>query len=107
MTKREIVRTIADKLHLTQLQTKDIVQHVLDCLSETLVEEGRVELRNFGIFEVRKRKARKARNPKTGEAVKVKEKTVVVFKSGKAMEDALHKRNRKTSPKKTDKSVPQ
>jgi len=88
--------------HLTQLQAKDIVQHVLDSISETLVEEGRIELRNFGVFVVRKRKHRKARNPRTGEAVKVKEKSVVVFKFGKALNETLRKKNRKTPGKKTD-----
>ena len=73
MTKREIVRSVSEKLNLTQLETKDIVQNVFDTLAETLVTEGRVELRNFGVFEVRKRQARKARNPRTGEKVLVKE----------------------------------
>ena len=100
MTKKEIVCSIAEKLNLTQLQTKDIVQNVLDCLAETLVTEGRVELRNFGVFEVRKRAARKARNPRTGEKVLVKEKNVVVFKSGKALENALQQKQ-KTSSRKT------
>ena len=97
MTKKEIARSIAEKLNLTQSQTKDIVQNVLDCLAETLVTEGRVELRNFGVFEVRKRKARRARNPRTGEVVRVKEKNVVVFKSGKTLEDALQKKQKKSS----------
>ena len=89
MTKKEIVRSIAEKLNLTQLKTKDIVQNVFECLAETLVANGRIELRNFGVFEVKKRKARKARNPRTGEEVRVKEKNVVVFRTGKALEDAL------------------
>ncbi|MDR0329013.1 MAG: integration host factor subunit beta [Planctomycetaceae bacterium] len=89
MTKKEIVRSISEKLHMTQLKTKDIVQNVFDSIVETLVEEKRIELRNFGVFEVRKRSARRARNPKTGEEVQVKEKHVVVFKAGKALEDAL------------------
>ena len=97
MTKKEIVRSIAERLNLTQLQTKDIVQNVLECLAETLVADGRVELRNFGVFEVKKRKARKARNPRTGEAVSVKEKKAVVFKTGKALEDALRTKQRKPS----------
>jgi nucleoid DNA-binding protein len=98
-TKRDIVRSISEKLNLTQMQTKAIVQSVFDCLLETLVEDERIELRNFGVFEVKKRKARKARNPKTGDVVCVKEKNVVVFKSGKALEDALQKRKRKPSKK--------
>ena len=96
-TKKEIVRSIAEKLNMTQLETKDIIQNVLECLAETLVTEGRVELRNFGVFEVRKRKARKARNPKTGEAVRVKEKNVVVSKAGKTLEDTLQKKHKKPS----------
>ena len=102
-TKKEIVRSIAEKLNLTQLQTKDIVQNVFDCLAETLVTEGRIELRNFGVFEVRKRAARKARNPRTGEKVLVKEKHVVVFKAGKTLGDALRKKQ-KTSSRKTKSS---
>ena len=97
MTKKEIARSIAEKLNLTQSQTKDIVQNVLDCLAETLVTEGRVELRNFGVFEVRKRKARRARNPRTDEVVPVKEKNVVVFKSGKTLEDALQKKQKNSA----------
>ena len=97
MTKKEIVRSVAEKLNLTQLQTKDIVQNVFECLTETLVADGRIELRNFGVFEVKKRKARKARNPRTGEEVRVKEKNAVVFKTGKALEDALRKKQSKPS----------
>jgi len=97
MTKKEIVRSVAEKLNLTQLQTKDIVQNVLECLAETLVTEKRIELRNFGVFEVRERKARKARNPRTGEEVRVKEKNVVVFKAGKTLEDVLQKKQKKPS----------
>ena len=95
MTKKEIVRSISDKLNLTQLKAKDVVQCVFDCIAETLVAEERIELRNFGVFAVRKRAARKARNPRTGDEVQVKEKHVVVFKAGKALEDALKKKKRK------------
>ena len=89
MTKKEIVKTISEKLGLTQLTTRDIVQKTFDAIVETLVEEGRIELRNFGVFEVRRRKARKARNPRTGGAVQVPEKFTVSFKPGKEMEDRV------------------
>ena len=95
MTKKEIVRSISEKLNMTQLQTKDIVQCVFDCVTEALAAEGRIELRNFGVFEVRKRAARRARNPRTGAEVMVKEKNVVVFKAGKAMEEALQKKKKR------------
>ncbi|HYV38225.1 MAG TPA: HU family DNA-binding protein [Gemmataceae bacterium] len=89
MTKKEIVKQIADDLDLTQLQVKDIVQKTFDSIVETLLSEKRIELRNFGVFEVKCRKARKARNPRTGEAVEVEPKNVVVFKAGKEMEDRV------------------
>ena len=86
MTKKEIVRTISEEIGLTQLKTKEIVQKTFDAIVETLVTEGRIELRNFGVFEVKKRAARRARNPRTGEKVDVAEKFVVTFKPGKEME---------------------
>ena len=69
MTKKEIVKTISEEIGMTQLVTKEIVQKTFDAIIETLVAEGRIELRNFGVFEVKKRKSRKARNPKTGDPV--------------------------------------
>ena len=92
MTKREIVRTVSEKLNITQLAAKEVVQCVLDNIAETLVEERRIELRNFGVFEVRKRKARKARNPKTGAEVQTKEKFIVAFKPGKALEESIQEK---------------
>jgi nucleoid DNA-binding protein len=89
VTKKEIVKQIADKLGLTQLKTKEIVQHTFDAIVETLLEVGRIELRNFGVFEVKQRKARKARNPRTGERVDVPPKYVVTFKPGKEMEERV------------------
>ena len=86
MTKKEIVKTISDEIGLTQLKTKEIVQKTFDAIVETLVEDHRIELRNFGVFEVKRRAARKARNPRTGEKVFVPAKFVVTFKPGKEME---------------------
>lgn len=89
MTKKEIVKTISEDMQLTQLKTKEIVQRTFDAIVETLVTEHRIELRNFGVFEVKKRAARKARNPRTGERVDVGEKYVVTFKPGKEMEERV------------------
>ncbi len=86
MTKKEIVKAISDELGLTQLRTKEIVQKTFDAIVETLVEDRRIELRNFGVFEVKMRAARKARNPRTGGQVEVPAKFVVTFKPGKEME---------------------
>ncbi len=91
MTKKEIVKQISDRIGLTQLKTKDIVQQTFDAIVETLLEVGRIELRNFGVFEVKQRKARKARNPRTGDPVEVPPKFVVTFKPGKEMENRVRK----------------
>jgi len=89
VTKKEIVKTISDEIGLTQLKTKEIVQKTFDAIVETLVHDKRIELRNFGVFEVKKRAARKARNPRTGDKVDVPEKYVVTFKPGKEMEEKV------------------
>lgn len=91
MTKKEIVKTISESCGLTQLQTKEIVQKTFEAIIDTLVEDPRhrIELRNFGVFEVKKRAARKARNPRTGDRVDVPSKWVVTFKPGKEMEEKV------------------
>lgn len=86
MTKKDIVKTLADRFTLSQVDAKKVVQGTFDAIIETLVENGRIELRNFGVFEVKTRKPRKARNPRTGDEVFVPEKKVVTFKPGRVME---------------------
>jgi integration host factor subunit beta len=97
VTKKEIVKTISDEIGLTQLKTKEIVQKTFDAIVETLVEERRIELRNFGVFEVKQRAARKARNPRTGAKVNVPEKFVVTFKPGKEMEERVRELERQAA----------
>ena len=97
MTKKEIVKTISEEIGLTQLKTKEIVQKTFDAIVETLVEERRIELRNFGVFEVKERAARKARNPRTGQRVDVPEKFVVTFKPGKEMEEKVRQLERRAA----------
>src|SRR5947207_1044621 len=107
VTKKEIVRHICDESNkkkllegnLTQLATKEIVQWTFDAIIETLVTEGRIELRNFGVFEVKQRKPRKARNPRTGARVDVEAKNVVTFQPGKTMEERVRKYAKPTEPK--------
>lgn len=94
VTKKEIVKIISQEIGLTQLKTKEIVQKTFDAIVETLVEERRIELRNFGVFEVKARRARKARNPRTGAKVYVPAKYVVTFKPGKEMEERVRELER-------------
>lgn len=97
MTKKEIVRTISEEIGLTQLKTKEIVQKTFDAIVRTLVEDNRIELRNFGVFEVKRRAPRKARNPRTGDKVFVPEKFVVTFKPGKEMEERVRELERQAA----------
>src|SRR5439155_13210177 len=98
VTKKEIVKQISERIGLTQLKTKEIVQQTFDAIVDTLIEAGRIELRNFGVFEVKMRKARKARNPRTGERVDVEPKKVVTFKPGKEMEERVRREAQLPSP---------
>jgi nucleoid DNA-binding protein len=89
MTKKDMAKAIADEMGLPQGQVGEVVQHVLDGITETLLNSRRIELRKFGVFEVRKRKPRRARNPRTGEEVNVPAKLVVTFKPGRVMEERV------------------
>jgi len=94
VTKKDIVRTIAEQIDLPQLRTKELVQRTFDALIDALVREGRIELRNFGVFQIKRRDARMARNPRTGERVPVQAKSVVTFKPGKEMEARVRELDR-------------
>jgi nucleoid DNA-binding protein len=98
VTKKEIVKQISDRIGLTQLKTKEIVQLTFDAIVDTLLADKRIELRNFGVFEVKLRKARKARNPRTGEKVDVPPKHVVTFKPGKEMEEKVRRLTESLQP---------
>lgn len=89
MTKKKIVRLIASELKLDQTLVKRVVQRLLDTIIQVLAETGRIELRNFGVFEVKQRSARKARNPKTNQPVLVPSKKVIRFQAGKNVDKLL------------------
>ncbi len=87
MTKRELVIAVASKLGLTQNEVSTIVQETLDSITDALVEGQRLEIRNFGVFEVKERDARIGRNPRTGEEVPISKKRVAAFRPGKALKE--------------------
>ena len=89
MTKRDMAKAIAAEMGLTQGQARAILQRVLTGITEALLHEGRLELRNFGVFAVKQRRPRRARNPRTGQAVAVPAKLVVTFKPGREMEERV------------------
>lgn len=91
-TKRELVTRISNETGLSQLQVYDVVQKTLDYISAALAQAKKVELRNFGVFEVRVRKARIGRNPNAPRTdVPIPQRAVVKFKAGKEMEAEVGK----------------
>ncbi len=103
MTKRDLVIRIASELEekaekankksvLNQQSVLEVIQKTLDYISEAVAKGGKVELRNFGVFEVKIRKARIGRNPNAPETdVRIPPRAVVKFKAGKEMRAAVLK----------------
>ena len=89
MTRRNLILAITEESGLQQLQVKRIVQRILESIVDALIEDRRVELRNFGVFELRYRKARNSRNLHTGEKITVPGHFTVILKPGKALEQRI------------------
>ena len=89
ITKKELIDRIADGTGHRRVQVKKVVQQFLDEVVNELGKGNRLEFRDFGVFETKLRKARKAQNPKTLEPVEVPEKRTVKFKVGRLMKQKL------------------
>ena len=89
ITKKELIDRIADSTNNRRVQVKRIVQQFLDEIVNELGKGNRLEFRDFGVFESKLRKARKAQNPKTLQPVAVPEKRTVKFKVGRLMKQQL------------------
>ena len=101
ITKKELVNRIADQTGQTKVVVKDILQRFLDEIIDELASGNRLEFREFGVFEVRERAARRAQNPRTLEKVYVPAKRVVKFKVGRLMRERVcderpHERDERT-----------
>ena len=90
MTKADLVDKVAQNSGVTKKDAEVVVQEVLDSIVDALNAGDKVELRGLGSFRFRKRRARRGRNPKTGEQVQVPAKTVVYFKPGKILEELIN-----------------
>ena len=92
LTKRDLVLRISEGADIHQSQVRDIVQKTLDSIAAALAQGDKVELRNFGVFDVRRRKARVGRNPNSpNRNVAIPERFVVKFKPGKIMRASVRK----------------
>ena len=89
ITKKELVNRIAEKTGQTKVITKDVLQMFLDEIINELGKGNRLEFREFGVFEIKERAARKAQNPRTLEKVSVPAKKVVKFKVGRLMKELV------------------
>jgi integration host factor subunit beta len=89
ITKKELIDRIAEGTNQKRVQVKRVVQQFLDEIVNELGRGNRLEFRDFGVFETKLRKARKAQNPKTLEPVAVPEKRTVKFKVGRLMKQKL------------------
>jgi len=89
VTKKDLVNRIAERARETKVTTKTIIQMFLDEVTAELARGTRLEFRDFGVFEVRMRGARRAQNPRTLEKVDVPPKRVVKFKVGRVLRDRV------------------
>ena len=90
MTKAQLIDAIAEDTGLTKIKAAEALTSVMDNVTNTLkTKEGKVTLVGFGTFTKVKRKARKGRNPQTGEAIKIKACNVVKFRPGKKLREAI------------------
>lgn len=79
---KKVAEEKVNKLKITDLLAKQIVKEVFSIIIDTVIKEGRLEMRNFGVFSIKERKPRKARNPKTGAEVSLPARKVLLFKPG-------------------------
>ena len=91
MNKGELIAALAAKTELSKKESELALNGVLDVIAESLAKGDKVQLIGFGTFETKNRPARVARNPRTGESVKIAACKAPAFKAGKALKDAVNK----------------
>ena len=89
MTKAELIAQMANMTDLSKADTERVLNSFIDLAKKTLKKEGKLAIAGFGSFVVTKRKARKGRNPQTGEPIKIKASKTVRFRAGKALKEKL------------------
>jgi nucleoid DNA-binding protein len=91
MTKADLVEQVAEKTGLTRTDVAVVVDSFLDTIKRSMEEGHNIEIRGFGTFKIKLRKARKARNPRTGEVVPVPDRKVPVFKPSNEFKNMITK----------------
>jgi nucleoid DNA-binding protein len=90
VTKKEIIEAVSEKTNTKKAHSRAIVESVLDVFIEILASEGRIEIRNFGVFKVKDTPARIGRNPVTREVADVPARKIIQFKAGKEMKEVVN-----------------
>ncbi len=93
MNKSELITALSEKSQITPELARNVVEIMIDMMKKQLMDGGRVEIRGFGVFEMREYGAYTGRNPSTGESVDVKAKRTPFFKCGKELKDMLNEGN--------------
>ena len=89
MTKQDLINQVASTSGLSKKQTGEVIDSVVEAISQALASGEKVSLIGFGTFETRKRAAREGRNPQTNKPIRIDAKTVPVFRPGKALRDTV------------------
>ena len=90
VTKKDLVEIISEKTGLTQIDTKIVIESFLDSISTALLEKTNIEIRGFGRFKIKERRARTARNPRTNEHVEVENGYKPVFEASRELRDRIN-----------------
>lgn len=90
MNKSDLVAVVAEKMGATKRDAEANLNSVIEAITESLVKGEKIQLVGFGSFEVRKRAARKGRNPQTKEEIRIPASKAPVFKAGKALKDLVN-----------------
>ena len=90
MNRKELIAALADKTGVTKANADRNVLALIEIISSTLGKGGKITLAGFGIFEVRERAARTGRNPRTGQALKIKAAKVPTFRAGASLKAAMN-----------------
>jgi integration host factor subunit alpha len=90
MTKADIVENIYEKVGISKKETAAVVQTIFDTIKETLEDEENVKISGFGNFVIRKKRARRGRNPQTGEEIEISARKVITFKPSNVLKDLIN-----------------
>ena len=93
MNKTELIAAVAEKAEISKKDAEKAIKAFTDVVSEGLVKGEKIQMVGFGTFEVRERKARKAKNPQTKEDITIPETKVPAFKAGKGLKEVVAKKN--------------